>query len=147
MAGNPELEAAHEVKDNESSLIPIWGAMLVAVLLYAGLAYYDVGGDSVNLDQEVRNWVLIFLAMSAGLHVLTALLLRQMIASLSKGNYVTYCVIRWVLMEGIAIYGLVLSFLNVDFGIVSIFFAASILLIGASRPGASDRAVFVSQFS
>lgn len=141
-----ELQRAQTASKSEAKLGVIWAAMLLAVFVYAALAFTLGGQYAVTLDQELQGWILVFLAMTAGLHVLVTLLLRQILAALSRGNYVTYCILRWALMEGIAIYGLVLAFLGVDMGIWSIFFAVAVLLFGASRAGATDRAVFVAQF-
>lgn len=124
----------------------VWGAMLGGVLVYAALAHFAVPSLALSLDGELQGWILVFLAMTAGLHVLVTLLLRQLIAALSRGNYVAYCLVRWALMEGIALYGLVLAFLGVGIGITSLFFAVALLLLGASRAGETDRSVFVSQF-
>lgn len=141
-----ELQRAQTLSKSESKLDVIWVAMLLAVFVYAAIAFTLGGRYSVEIDREIQGWILVFLAMTAGLHVLVTLLLRQLIAALARGNYVAYCVVRWALMEGIAIYGLVLAFLGVDMGVWSIFFAVAVLLLGASRAGATDRAVFVSQF-
>ena len=140
------LERAQRVNPAESRLSWIWLAMIGAVLLYAALDAWVVRQVTLVLERELENWILIFLAMMAGLHVLVVFLLRQMIAALSKFSYVNYCIIRWALMEAVAVYGLVLGFLGVDFGITSIFHAAAVLLLASARPGPHDRAVFVAQF-
>lgn len=143
---SPEHARAQSLSAAEQKLGVIWAAMLGAVALYAVLALTVAPRVESSLEGELQGWILVFLAMTAGLHVLVSLLLRQLIAALSRGSYVTYCVIRWSLMEGIAIYGLILAFLGVGIGVTSIFFAVSLLLLGAARAGATDRSVFVSQF-
>ena len=141
-----ELERAQTPSAREQQLGVIWAALLFSVALYALLAATVVDGFAATIDRELQGWILVFLAMTAGLHMLVTLLLRQLIAALSRGSYTTYCILRWALMEGIAVYGLVLALLGVDIGITSIFFAVALLLLGASRAGATDRAVFVTQF-
>ena len=120
--------------------------MMVSIVLYAVLTATVVPSRTQAVDQELETWLLIFLAMGSGLHVLVVFLLRQMIAALSRASYVVYCVLRWALMEGIGVYGLLLSVLGVDLGITAIFYAVSLLLLASSGPGRSDRAVFVAQF-
>ena len=141
-----ELRRAETLAPAEHKLGVIWVAMLASVVVYLGLALTVAPAWSLSIDGELKGWILVFLAMTAGLHVLVTLLLRQLLAALTRGSYVAYCVLRWALMEAIAVYGLVLAFLGVGIGITSIFFAVSVLLLGASRAGATDRAVFVSQF-
>ena len=144
--GDDTHARAQQVRPEESRLGIIWIAMMVAVLLYGGLAYVFGPKRALGLDRELETWITIFLAMGSGLHVLVVFLLRQMIAALSGARYLIYCVLRWALMETVAVYGLVLAFLGVGFGITSMFFALSLLLLGSARPGPADRAVFVAQF-
>jgi len=139
-------ERAQQVQPGESKLPWIWIAMMVSIVLYAVLTVTVVPSRTQVVDQELETWLLIFLAMGSGLHVLVVFLLRQMIAALSRASYVVYCVLRWALMEGIGVYGLLLSVLGVDLGITAIFYAVSLLLLASSGPGRSDRAVFVAQF-
>ncbi len=143
---SPEHRRAQSRATAEQKLGVIWAAMLGAVVLYAMLALTVAPRVGQSLEGELQGWILVFLAMTAGLHVLVSLLLRQLLAALSKGSYVAYCILRWALMESIAVYGLILAFLGVGIGITSIFFAVSLLLLGAARAGATDRSVFVSQF-
>jgi hypothetical protein len=121
--------------------------MLSAVGVYVavGFAVGDRAGG-IDLDRELRTWLKVFLSIAAGLHVLTALLLRQAIAGLSSGRYVNYCIIRWALMEGIAVYGLILKILGADWTISGIFFAVAAVLLFSAQPGEDDRRVFVTQF-
>ena len=139
-------ERAQRVQPGESKLPWIWVAMMLSIVLYAVLTATVVPSRTQVVDQELENWLLIFLAMGSGLHVLVVFLLRQMIAALSRASYVVYCVLRWALMEGIGVYGLLLSILGVDLGITAIFYAVSLLLLASSGPGRHDRAVFVAQF-
>lgn len=141
-----DLETAQNVEAGEQKLGLIWAAMLLAPVVYAVLAMLVAPTAKVTIDRELRTWIMIFLSMTAGLHVLTTLLLRQALAALSKARYSTYCILRWALMEGIGIYGLVLALLGVGIGITAFFFAVSLLMLGAARPGPADRAVFVAQF-
>ena len=139
-------ERAQRVQPGESKLPWIWAAMMLSIVLYAVLTATVVPSRTQIVDQELETWLLIFLAMGSGLHVLVVFLLRQMIAALSRASYVVYCVLRWALMEGIGVYGLLLSILGVDLGITAIFYAVSLLLLASSGPGRHDRAVFVAQF-
>ncbi len=139
-------DRAREVAPSERFLPVIWAAMLLAVFLYAALSYYLESRPPLLLEVDLQHWALVFLGMSSGLHVLTAFLLRQAIAALTKGSYVGYCIVRWALLEAIGVYGFVLAMLGVDFAVTSIFFMAGLLTIGGTRPGATDREAFVGLF-
>lgn len=140
------LERASRVTDDEKNLKFVWFAFLNACLIYAVIAYF-VGSDRQDpVELSIRNWLLTFAAMASGLQILTVFLLRQAIAGLTRGNYRVYCIVRWALLEAIAIYGLVLFFMGLDLSIAIIFLAAAGLAIGAVRPGGTDRAAFVEQF-
>lgn len=88
----------------------------------------------------------MFLSVAAGLHMLTALLLRQVLASFTGGRYLVFCILRWSLMEGIGIYGLVCAFLGVNAWIHVIFYVVALALLANARPGGLDREIFVRQF-
>lgn len=137
---------AQTVAPNEKSLPVIWIAMMVSIVVYAAVAWFFGPDLTLTLDKEAEGWLLTFLAMSAGLHVLVVFLLRQMIAAVSRSSYTTFCVIRWALMEGIGLYGLVLALFGVDVLIAMLFFAVALMLIASAKPGPTDRAVFVRQY-
>lgn len=140
------LARAQIVQPGEARLTAIWIAMTFSILVYAGLTWFVFPGRTVTIEQQIEQWILVFLAMSAGLHVLVVFLLRQMIAALARSSYVVYCVLRWALMEGVGVYGLVLALFGVDPLVASIFYAVAIMLMAAAKPGPSDRAVFVAQY-
>jgi len=131
---------------NEKSLTAIWIAMMASIVVYGALVWFLAPRATLTVEQELEQWILVFLAMTAGLHVLVVFLLRQMIAALARSSYVTFCVIRWAFMEGIGVYGLVLALLGVDLTIALVFFAVALMLLASARPGPSDRVVFVRQY-
>lgn len=132
---------------DEKPLPVIWAAFLASALIYAGLGWLlkDTRGASVN--QEILHWAQIFLGLGSGSIVLTTFLLRQALAALSGRSYRNYCIVRWALLESIAVFGLVQFFLGGQFEVLLLFVAVSALTLGAARPGAADRAAFVHQFS
>lgn len=140
------LARAQTIQPNEKTLPVIWIAMMFAIVAYGVVAWAVAPRIAAPVDQTIENWILLFLSMTAGLHILVVFLLRQMIAALAKSSYVTFCVIRWALMESIGIYGLVLVFVGVDPWIAGAFLAVALMLLASAKPGEGDRAVFVRQY-
>ncbi|RKZ13819.1 hypothetical protein DRQ32_00745, partial [bacterium] len=124
----------------------IWAAFLMANLFYAVIGWFMARGERTVLNQEILNWMQIFLGMGSGLIILTVFLLRQLIAALSRHSYRIYCTIRWSLLELIAVFGLIQFILGGHFEVLLLFVAVAALAIGAARPGPSDRAVYLHQF-
>ena len=91
----------------EKPLNIIWAAFLALTGAYALLGWFLDQRPREPLNQEILNWVQIFLGMSSGLLILTAFLLRQVIAALSRRSYRNYCIVRWVMLETIGAFGLV----------------------------------------
>jgi hypothetical protein len=142
-----DAERARQVQPEESKLGVIWWAMIFAIVAYAAIGLVVAPRGTFEFeDRELRYWLLMFLSVAGGLHMLTALLLRQILASLSSGRYLVYCILRWSLMEGIGIYGLVCAFLGMDAWIHSIFYVVAAALLINAQPGGHDRAIFVGQF-
>jgi len=142
-----DAAAAAQVQSEEDKLPLLWGAFTVAVVVYAVLAFLLAPRYSIEFtDRELRGWLLMFLAVTGGLHMLTALLLRQILASFTGGRYLVYCMLRWSLMDGIGVYGLICAILGVDAWIHSIFYVVALALLLGARPGGDDRAIFVRQF-
>ena len=142
-----DAAVAAQVQAEEDKLPLLWGAITVSVVVYAAVAFLIAPRYSIEFtDRELRGWLLMFLAMSAGLHILTALLLRQILASFTRGRYLVYCMLRWSLMDGIGVYGLICAFLGVDAWIHAIFYVISLALLLGARPGGDDRAIFVRQY-
>ena len=140
------LARARREQPGESRLGVVWWAMTASILAYLGLTWFVFPGRTITIDRDAEGWLLVFLAMSAGLHVLVVFLLRQMIAAVARSSYVVYCVIRWSLVEGIGVYGLLVALFGVDPLVASIFYAVALMLMAATRSGAGDRAVFVAQY-
>lgn len=136
----------HPPAMDEKPLPVIWAAFLAlpAALAVLGWGLDSSRGHPVNL--EILHWVQIFLGMGSGLIVLTAFLLRQLMAALSGRSYRRYCELRWILLEMIAVFGLVQFFLGGDFELLLLFLAVAALSVGATRPGAADRAAWAHQF-
>ncbi len=130
----------------EKPLHIIWAAFFVATLVYAGVGWVLDQRPRDPLNQEILNWVQIFLGMSSGLLILTAFLLRQIIAALSQRSYRRFCIIRWAMLETIGVFGLVQFVLGGHFEVLLLFIAVATLSLVAARPGLADRAAFVHQF-
>lgn len=131
----------------EKPLHIIWAAFFVASVFYAAVGWFLDQSERTPVNQEILNWVQIFLGMSSGLLILTVFLLRQLLAALSRGSYQTYCVIRWAMLETIAVFGLFQFILGGHFEVLLLFLAVSMLALGAARPGLSDRAAYLDQFN
>jgi hypothetical protein len=130
----------------EKPLNIIWAVFFVATVAYAVVGWILDQRPREPLNQEILNWVQIFLGMSSGLLILTAFLLRQLIAALSRRSYRNFCIIRWTLLETIGVFGLAQFILGGHFEVLLLFVAVALLSLGAARPGLADRAAFVHQF-
>ena len=130
----------------EKPLNIIWAAFFTASVIYAAVGWVLNQSPRDPINQEILNWVQIFLGMSSGLLILTAFLLRQAIASLSRRSYRNYCIVRWAMLETIGVFGLVQFILGGHFEVLLLFCAVALLSLGAARPGPADRAAFVHQF-
>jgi hypothetical protein len=130
---------------DEAPLTKIWAAFLIGTSLYA-LVGWAIGDARTTINLEILNWVQIFLGLASLPIILTVFLLRQLLAAITGRRYLIYCLVRWSLLELIAVHGLVQFLLGGHFEVLLIFVAVSVLCIGATRPGASDRGVWVAQF-
>lgn len=125
----------------------MWAAFLVSTIIYAAIGWVlGRGGERTQLNREILGWVQVFFGMSAGLIVLTVFLLRQLLAAVTRHNYQTYCLVRWAMLEMIAMFGLVQFVLGGPFEVLLIFLALTLLSLGAARPGLSDHAGWQDQF-
>jgi len=130
---------------DESPLMGIWAAFLVGTAMYA-LVGWLIGDARAMINLEILHWAQIFLGLACLPIILTVFLLRQLLAAVTRGRYLNYCIVRWALLELIAVFGLVQFLLGGDFEVLLLFVAVSVLCIGATRPGAADRAAWVGQF-
>jgi F0F1-type ATP synthase membrane subunit c/vacuolar-type H+-ATPase subunit K len=130
----------------ERPLSIIWAAFLSSVVLYGVVGWILGQGDRAPINLEILNWVQIFLGLSSLPILLTVFLLRQLMAAVTRGSYRNYCIVRWALLETIAVFGLVQFLLGGHFEVLLIFLAVAALSIGAARPGAADRAAWEAQF-
>ena len=143
MSLDPQLR---EPGSDEAPLTKIWAAFLFGTAGYAAVGW--IAGDALGttINKEILNWVQIFLGLACLPIILTTFLLRQFLAAVTRGSYRGYCLTRWVLIELIAVFGLVQFLLGGHDEVLLIFVAVALLALGAARPGASDRAAWVGQF-
>ena len=135
-----------DVRPEERSLSILWAAFLLTVVLYGVVGWILGQGDRTPINLEILNWVQIFLGLASLPILLTVFLLRQLMAAVTRGSYRNYCIVRWALLETIAVFGLVQFLLGGHFEVLMIFLAVAALSIGAARPGAADRAAWEAQF-
>jgi len=140
---DPQL---HEPGSDEAPLMGIWVAFLMGTAMYALVGWLLGAGLRATINLEILNWVQIFLGLACLPIILTVFLLRQLLAAVTRRRYFLYCIIRWSLLEIIAVYGLVQFLLGGHFEVLLIFVAVSVLALGAAKPGSSDRAAWVGQF-
>jgi len=104
-------------------------AMIAAVLFYALVGLILGTSLEPRMPGDLLHWLVIFLSVMAGIHVLTVVLLRQLIAGLTGGSYKIYCILRWALAETVAIYGLVLHILGAGWTVFGVFLILSLGLL------------------
>lgn len=104
----------------------IWMALMTAVVVYGVVGFVVSRRAGAEVPAELRGWIEIFLAILAGIHLLVALFLKQMVAGVSGGRYLTYCILRWALVEAIGLFGLVLAILQSTPTVYGAFLVASL---------------------
>lgn len=129
----------------EQKLRIIWAAFCIAVLSY-GVVAWVVKPVGNGIEPEILRWLSILLGMAAALQILVILLLKQLIANVSGGSYVSYCILRWALLEAIPVYGLVLRFLGASLLLFILFAVVAMVFLLVNPPNEEDRAQFSSQF-
>jgi hypothetical protein len=124
----------------------IWAAFLVGTVACAAVGW--LAGDAIGtrINQEILNWVQIFLGLSCRPIILTVFLLRQFLAAVTRGSYRNYCLTRWILIGLMALFGFAQFLLGGHVEVLLIFVAVAALALGAAMPGASDRAAWLGQF-
>jgi hypothetical protein len=145
---SPELERAltEEVGGRTLSLLH-WG-IGAGIGVMAGVSLlWQPGRDlAASFDPELSQWIMVFAAMTAGLHLLCLVMLKQVLAHMVGGRYLNYCVLRWALIEGIALYGLIVGLVGYGPRWTVGFFGLAAWLLWLERPIESDRRLFLSQF-
>ena len=141
-----ELQRAERVDPGEASLDQTFRAMVVGVAVLAIASLLWLPELAPELDDELLQWIYTFLAMTAGLHLLTVVLLKQVVAHMMGARYRAYCLARWVLSVAVAVFGAVLAVLGFGWPWTVGFFALAGLMLALERPGPADRRRFVDQF-
>ena len=111
----------------------IWLAFLTAPLIYA-LVLVLVGQVVTDIEPELLQWLTIFLGVFAFCEILVVFLVRQLIVGITRENYQSYCIVRWALLESIAIFGLILRFLGGSVAAAAAFVGLSLALIAITGP-------------
>lgn len=141
-----ELQRAERVDPAEATLGETWRALVVAAGVMAIASFFWLPSLAPELDDELLQWTYTFLAMTAGLHLLTVVMLKQVLAHVTGARYRAYCLARWVLSEAVAVFGAVLAVLGFGWAWTVGFFGLAGLLLALERPGPADRRRFVDQF-
>ena len=121
----------------------IWMSIASAVAAFVALSV--VLGKPAPDNPELVRWIGIFLAVAAGIQALTAMLLKQLIAGIANGRYVVYCVVRWSLVETIAVYGLILRLLGASWTWGAVFLGVGLGLLLSMPPTESEEKSFSSE--
>jgi hypothetical protein len=123
----------------------IWLAFLAAPLLY-GVVLALVGDVATNVDPELLQWLTIFLGVFAGCELLVVFLVRPLIVGITGSSYTNYCIVRWALLESIAVFGLVVRFLGGSLTAAAIFIALSLAMIAITGPKQDEAAELQKQW-
>ena len=136
---SPAARQANQVSTDPSiidKLKVIWIVMLSAAIIYGGLAW--ILGPVAAVDPELSRWLVIFGAVFAGIILLAVFLLKQLIAGLTGDNYVSYAVVRWSMVEMIAIFGLVLRIVGSDVLTALAFVALGLAMLATMPPSLNE---------
>ncbi len=120
----------------------IWAALAMSVLIYGTVGVVlKMNGSPQAVDPKlIQTLSLAFGAVVLMETVLAVIVLGRVLAR--SGNFFTYCIIRWALMETSAIFGLVLLLLGAGLEIAAGFMAWSLLWILLLAPTASAKEKF-----
>ena len=124
------------------SLRTTWAAFLLACLLYVLAGLLATRSLALEIPAELLHWLVILVSLLSLLQLLTVLLQRQLIAGVSGGSYRRYCLLRWLLCETIALYGLALWVMGAAAWVFAGHGILAVALLAGQRPGAGDRERF-----
>ena len=120
----------------------IWAALAMSVLVYAGVGVVlRMTGNMPPMDPETAKLLtLVFAGVALMETVLAVAVLGKILAR--SGNFLTYCIVRWALMESTAIFGLVLMIMGVDLEIAGAFIVWGLLWILILAPTSRSKEKF-----
>ena len=142
----PELERAETETISAPTLNILHRGIGAGILAMAGVSVWLSTQDGFGIPHELSDWIFVFVAMSAGLHVLCLILLKQVLAHVANGSYQGYCILRWILVEGIAFYAMVAAGVGRAVGWVAVGFVLALWMMWSERPTEKDHELFLSQF-
>ena len=112
----------------------IWVALLGSIVMYTGLAWFLRGQRSEPPAPEVGLFTQVFAALAV-MQGIASFVMRSV---LKDAPYFTRMVVCWAIVEGIALYGLVLALLGGDLTWTYGFSGLSALLLALHAPGVTE---------
>lgn len=119
----------------------VWGALCGSLLIYGALPLFGAFPVEPPHDPAARLPILYALIGVALAELLGQYLAAGLIAR-RAGNIFSYFIIRWAIIESVAIYGLVSFTLLGDISITWEFIGVSLLVMLGLAPGAKQRESF-----
>ena len=126
-------------------LIVIWGALLASIAIYCGVVVMLSQSWEAPSSDSTSNPIVLALAAAAlgSLVVSFVIPARLLSVDRSESRVRTAYVVRWALLESIAIYGIVAAMLTQDvrpfYGFAAVSVAAMLLAFPSSDNLNSDR--------
>jgi len=118
-----------------SKLRRLWLPFLTSLPIYAAILFLVDSGSSSSNPGFLRMFTIV-LGTLAFAELLFVFLAKGLLASLTGGNYQTFCIVRWALLESIAVFGLILHFVGASAmtGLVFLAVALATLVISGPKP-------------
>ncbi|MCB9479939.1 MAG: hypothetical protein H6684_13630 [Deltaproteobacteria bacterium] len=133
----------------------MWYSLLMAVVIYAVVAFV-VAPNNQNAGSETPQILTLVLgAVSVSIAAMALFVIPRLAPAMRenarksrgedgvKGAFLTYCILRWALVESIAIFGLVIAILSGEPINGMPFIAGSFVLMVLLMPSAGARDRFV----
>jgi hypothetical protein len=114
----------------------VWIAMTTASVVYAILAWF-VGPLDV-MDSGFVRIVTMVAAGITGVLILVTFLMKPMLAAATGGNYTSFAIVRWALIEAIGPLGLILKILGAETLTAFAFIILSGALIATMPPSLNE---------
>ena len=127
----------------QQTLQILWAGMLGSVVVYGVVVAIMMQQGSVGEGTlgETELWTMTGVFAAVSLSMIGATIFADKIFPV--GDYVTFCILRWALLEAVGVFGLVLFFLGAPVVVWAAFMGVGFLAIAMHYPGDTDARRFL----